>query len=201
MIPRISLLLLLASSTVALAQPLYKWVEPDGSITFSPEPPAGDIRYERVDSPGAAAAPTDGLSRLSANEGKSLPAARDQSPVSPDKSLPRVEYAPGNAGDLPPAISRSRQQAARSASLSPVNSALAISQAGGSDSTQAGQTDEGLAASISAASFKRSRCQDLKKRVTSLERRLQSRLTPEDMDNTVIHMARYQQSFDQYCAQ
>jgi len=71
----------------------------------------------------------------------------------------------------------------------------------GADKTTSEQTDEGLAASISAASFKRSRCQDLKKRVTSLERRLKSRLTPEDMDNTVIHMARYQRSFDQYCTQ
>ena len=62
-------------------------------------------------------------------------------------------------------------------------------------------SDDDLSASTSAASYKQSRCKDLKKRVTSLERRLKSRLTPEDMDNTVLHMARYQRSYDQYCAQ
>lgn len=80
-----------------------------------------------------------------------------------------------------------------------MSSALAVSQTR-NESDQM-ESPDNLAASISAANFKQSRCQDLQKRVTSLERRLKSRLTPEDMDNTVLHMARYQRSFDQYCAQ
>ncbi len=201
MIPRISLLLLLAGSAAAMAQPLYKWVESDGSITFSPQPPGAGISYERVDS-ASSAAPKPALATspaVSARQADSAGVAR--SPVSPPEPLPRVQYAPGNADDLPPAISRSRQVPTNNGgSLIPSSSALAVGKPG-LDTEQGRQADERLAASMSAANFKRSRCQDLKKRVTSLEHRLKSRLTPEDMDNTVVHMARYQQSFDQYCAQ
>lgn len=59
----------------------------------------------------------------------------------------------------------------------------------------------GQATRQTAAGRKQRQCQDLQKRVVSLERRLRSRLTPEDMDNTVVHMARYQRSFDQHCVQ
>lgn len=200
MIPRISLLLLLAGSAAAMAQPLYKWVESDGSITFSPKPPGAGISYERVDS-ASSAAPRPAVATspaVDASRAESTGIAR--SPVSPADPLPRVQYAPGNAGDLPPAISRSRKEAGNGSSLMPSSSALAVGKPG-LDTEQGRQADERLAASMSAANFKRSRCQDLKKRVTSLEHRLKSRLTPEDMDNTVVHMARYQQSFDQYCAQ
>ena len=64
----------------------------------------------------------------------------------------------------------------------------------------AAQTRDQTAA-LDAKTRKRQQCDDLQKRVISLERRLQTRLTPEDMDNTVIHMARYQRSFDQHCSQ
>lgn len=200
MIPRISLMLLLAGSAAAMAQPLYKWVESDGSITFSPKPPGTGISYERVDSVSSAA-PEPAVATspvVGASQADSVGIAR--SPVSPAEPLPRVQYAPGNAGDLPPAISRSRKEAGNGSSLIPSSSALAVGKPG-LDTEQGRQADERLAASMSAANFKRSRCQDLKKRVTSLEHRLKSRLTPEDMDNTVVHMARYQRSFDQYCAQ
>jgi len=50
-----------------------------------------------------------------------------------------------------------------------------------------------------AAAKKQRQCQDLGKRVVSLERRLRSPLTPDDMDNTVLAMARYQKSFDRFC--
>ena len=200
MIPRISLLLLLAGSAAAMAQPLYKWVESDGSITFSPQPPSAGISYERVDSASSVATKPAVSSSPAMGTSQADSAVTARSPVSPAEPLPRVQYAPGNVGDLPPAISRSRKEATNGSSLIPSSSALAVSKPG-LDSEQGPQADERLAASMSAANFKRSRCQDLKKRVTSLEHRLKSRLTPEDMDNTVVHMARYQRSFDQYCAQ
>lgn len=194
MIPRITLLLLLSHSAIALAQPLYKWVEPDGSITFSPQPPVSGVEYERLEAGSPAAKLAESANTEAARTDKSAEAAVSSS-ASPAEPLPRVEYAPGNETDLPPAISRA--SAAKGASVRPVTSALAVGQS----RSEAELTSDGLAASVSAANFKRGRCQDLKKRVTSLERRLKSRLTPEDMDNTVIHMARYQRSFDQYCAQ
>ena len=52
-----------------------------------------------------------------------------------------------------------------------------------------------------SVSNKLRQCEDLKKRMVSLERRLRNRLTPADMDNTVVYIARYQRSYDHHCAQ
>jgi hypothetical protein len=187
MIGRISLLLLLAHATVAFAQPLYKWTEANGSITFSPTPPASGIEFEVISEPNPVAA---------APEDSPLPARATNTSVLPEpgQSISRVEYAPGNPRDLPYAISRSPAGTA----VQPVNTGVAVIRQGNAASDD---SDVSQSASDSAANYKQSRCQDLKKRVTSLERRLKSRLTPEDMDNTVMHMARYQRSHDQYCAQ
>lgn len=199
---RISLLLLLANCAIVFAQPLYKWVEPDGSITFSPEPPAKGVNYERVDSvttaPGLASQPA---TRIEGGNDSLLPDdLNSSSPVSPVAPLPRIQYAPGNDADMPPALSRTDGTRRSDSLIRPMPSALAIGQTR-TQAEQAASTSDSFASSVTAANYKRSRCQDLQKRVTSLERRLKSRLTPEDMDNTVIHMARYQRSFDQYCAQ
>ena len=186
MIRRISLLFLLANASVAFAQPLYKWIEPDGSITFSPTPPATGVNFEKLGepSPVATSLTVDPLP-VEATEPSAVPDA-----VQP---VPRVKYAPGNSRDLPYAISRS----SASSAVRPVNTGVAVVRP---ESSAPIDSDDDQSAS-NAASYKQSRCQDLKKRVTSLERRLKSRLTPEDMDNTVLHMARYQRSYDQYCAQ
>ena len=187
MIRRISLLLLLANASLALSQPLYKWIEADGSITFSPTPPTSGVSFEKLGEPSPVA------TSLTADP---LPAEATDPPVPLAPALPvtRVEYAPGNSGDLPDAISRG---SAGSVVL-PVNSGVAVNRAETSTPIDA---EDHQSASDSAASYKQSRCQDLMKRVTSLERRLKSHLTPEDMDNTVLHMARYQRSYDQYCSQ
>ncbi|ASJ74963.1 DUF4124 domain-containing protein [Granulosicoccus antarcticus] len=187
---RISLLFLLANVSVVFAQPLYKWVEQDGTITFSPTPPTGGTNFEKIDvvnpassSPVLEAAPTA--------------AAQSATPPpipAPAKAMPRMEYAPGNPRDLPEAISRSPATTA----VQPVTSGIAVTRQLGATAVDA-DTDQ--SASTNAATYKQSRCQDLKKRVTSLERRMKSRLSPEDMDNTVIYMARYQRSHDQYCSQ
>ena len=42
--------ILLLSSQAVLAEKLYRWIEPDGSITFSPNPPAEGVDYKAVDS-------------------------------------------------------------------------------------------------------------------------------------------------------
>ncbi|NND90912.1 MAG: DUF4124 domain-containing protein [Granulosicoccus sp.] len=204
MIRRISLLILLTQASLTLAQPLYKWTEADGSITFSPRMPPAGVAYETVDSAKPTAElvireraqhnndPVEPPGQSLANDGDSTPAA---------KTLPRLEYAPGGTRDLPGAISRSTTSGSTTLPLASMPGAIAVSDSN-STGTQAPGTDKsGSQNRISAASYKQSRCQDLRKRVTSLERRLKSRLTPEDMDNTIIHMARYQRSFDQHCVQ
>lgn len=161
MIRQLSLAILYVSSTMVFAQPLYKWVEADGSITFSPTKPSAGISYETVTRPTESS--QNQATLVSVSESPASQAAPDTK-TSP---IAKIEYAPAQPIATP----------VRSNNLS--KSSIAASP----------------------SSNKQSRCQDLKKRVVSLERRLKSRLTPEDMDNTVIHMARYQRNFDQYCVQ
>ena len=61
-------------------------------------------------------------------------------------------------------------------------------------------SDSSIAASDSK-SQKQHQCEDLQKRIVSLERRLRQTLSDEDMDNTVVYMAKYQLSFNQHCVQ
>lgn len=197
MISRISLLLLLAHGSLVMAQPLYKWKEADGSITFSPSPPAAGISYERLDNDGSRS-----LIRAE-NASSTVPATTADVDTESNRALPaalpRIEHAPADDGRLPQAISRSPARTDGNTSLRPIGTALSVQTDGAEQQTAPGQTDHtGI---ISADSFKRSRCQDLRKRVTSLEQRLRQHLTPEDMDNTIVHMARYQRSHDQYCVQ
>jgi hypothetical protein len=214
MIRRICLLFLLANTSLALAQPLYKWVEADGSITFSPQLPPAGVVYETVNaaSPGGAGtqktdAPVTTAKRAGTQSAQQAQTAAEL--AQPAVSLPRIEYAPGSQRDLPAAISRSNGPVPAANTLQPITSGVAIGGSrqgvtGGQStarSTVQGDLQPTESVGISAASYKQSRCQDLRKRVTSLERRLKSRLTPEDMDNTVIHMARYQRSYDQHCSQ
>jgi len=48
MIRTITLLSLILATSTVFADGLYKWVEPDGSITFSPNPPPAGIEFERI---------------------------------------------------------------------------------------------------------------------------------------------------------
>ena len=192
MIFRISVLLLLANATVAMAQPLYKWVEKDGSITFSPKQPPAGIEYETVNSSSAgAAASSNGIKAVASESVSTKPVAAVQQP------LQQVEYAPGNGTDLPQAITR-QSNTSNGVNTVPVQTGTGIAVS--TRSSQASQV-QATPEQSAAADYKRNRCQELRKRVVSLERRLKVQLTPEDMDNTVIHMARYQRSFDQHCVQ
>ena len=97
------------------------------------------------------------------------------------ESPKRLSYAP--SGDtIKPGISRAEPNVAAASEN--------VDTAAGKDADTT---------TITVAASKQSRCEDLQKRVVSLERRLKVRLSPADMDNTVVHMARYQKSYNQHC--
>lgn len=169
-----------------MAQPLYKWTEADGSVTFSPKQPPAGTSFETIQSTSKKKTATDSVTREAATTPVTAAAAPASSPSS---VAPRI--IPND--QLSQLSSSSSNSENRSGQLNSITAPDASP-----DSSQAQNSNQ--VASI-AASNKQSRCQDLRKRVVSLERRLKSRLTPQDMDNTVIHMARYQRSFDQYCEQ
>lgn len=200
-----SLLILLSISLIVVAQPLYKWVEQDGTITFSPVKPPKGIKFETIN-------PATG-------DQSSSPALRrkPQEPPMPQPSqaLPVQSITPAADGQAESAKLFGKQQRPVS-SLEPSlkregngKTGERLSSESGSAPAVADLPDRSAITQAAPASQndnvqpnrKQRQCQDLQKRVISLERRLRSRLTPEDMDNTVVHMARYQRSYDQHCVQ
>ena len=193
MIRPLSLLVLLGASAIVFAQPLYKWVEPDGAITFSVKKPPAGVSYETVN-------PADSPKNTAASGATANDDATAQEKETTIGAQPALEAA------LPPST-RTNQRAERIApeigSQEESNGISRTADAGREATTIPGSTQQNSdqTATLNAKTRKRRQCEDLQKRVVSLERRLQTRLTPDDMDNTVIHMARYQRSFDQHCSQ
>ena len=193
MIRPLILLVLLGASALVFGEPLYKWVEPDGAITFSVKKPPAGVKFETVN-PADSAKTTVTSESISSND------------ATTQRQLTTIGANPALQAALPPSTQTS-QPAQRIApaigSQTGVNEISRSDDAGRATVTtidQTGQINDQTAA-LYARTRKQRQCEDLQKRVVSLERRLKTRLTPEDMDNTVIHMARYQRSFDQHCSQ
>ena len=164
--------ILLIGSTTVQAEKLYRWIEPDGSITFSPNPPPAGVDYKTVNS--ATGENTQLPNQQSAIASSSATPA--QAPAVPAEPIPisKLTYAPETSSAPAPNV----QAEPRKPVIAAATAANPAAQ---------------------AAAKKQRQCQDLGKRVVSLERRLRSPLTPDDMDNTVLAMARYQKSFDRFC--
>lgn len=193
MIRPLSLYILLGASAMAFAQPLYKWVEPDGAITFSVTKPPAGVSYETVN-------PADSPSKAPATSASSNNSAAPHQKITPASTKPALEAA------LPPST-RTNQPAERIApqvgsqvNANSITRSTDTARAGISTAAAKAQTGD-QTVSVNARTRKQRQCEDLQKRVVSLERRLKTRLTPEDMDNTVVHMARYQRSYNQHCVQ
>jgi len=177
--------MLLVSHTT-LAEQLYRWVEPDGSITFSPKPPPAGTDYTAVSSasgnPAGAQWPADGQkpSILATSEhGLDLPKQAINKPETVPQPTPaaarqKLTYAPDTGVQQNKPIT--------AANAAPLQKKPVVS-----------------GTKLIASSKKRRQCEDLSKRVLSLERRLRSPLEPVDMDNTVVAMARYQRSLKLHC--
>lgn len=175
MIRFLFILLLLVPPAIVQAQSLYKWTEPDGSITFSLKPPPDGVDYETVKadkSPQIVASEADGDDQRAA-EGVTS----------------NNETAAAGAQTLAPVL----------AVQSDVTRPYSEEPQALNDENNPVPLDADRVEALNAQVRKRRQCEDLLKRVLSLESRLRSRLTPDDMDNTVFHMARYQRSYDQHC--
>ncbi len=188
-------IIILSLSSSAAAEQLYRWIEPDGSITFSPNPPPKGVDYREVNAEAgndvdaetlnkisAAEKPASILSTSSIDPVATVPnTAAVQAPVSAAVTKPGLMYAPDTTARATTKAAHSNANAQAADTPTAVNSAAV----------------QNLTV---ASNKKRERCVELSKRVVSLERRLRSGLTAIDMDNTVVAMARYQRSYDQHCA-
>jgi len=209
-------LLLLSAATQLAAQPLYKWVEADGSLTFSTDKPPAGVKYDVVttDSKTSITKASQGPSSVT----KQNKTTQIRPSASVDTIAPAVRI---RASD--PAVVRTQQPRSNSSAATAAGKNInrsALSDGAGTAGLTTG-TNSGLATPVfsdttgtqgntatrygsvanNARSQKLRKCQDLKKRVFTLEQRLRTRLTPEDMDNTVVHIASYQNSYDRICAQ
>lgn len=183
MIRPVTFFVLLSICAATSAQPLYKWVEKDGSITFSVKPPPSGVSFETVNS--------DNLSTEKAAQNTI------------QKLKPRATSAPKvlSSTALAPLVPPTQALRATPSSTGVISRENPSDQQSPSSAMKITQLDQSSVATLNARNRKEQQCDDLRKRVVSLERRLQTRLTPDDMDNTVVHMARYQRSFDQHCVQ
>lgn len=190
---------LTAPATALAAGKLYRWSEPDGALTFSPKPPADGTPYEEVDpttmKPLDEAAAEDRNARIRTGTAAATPAtktiragatddsdANESENTAPPLGRAVVQLpANGQAGPSGPSESSTGERPETSTEL-----------------TRA-QTKAGKPTGTPAQSVKVERCKELQKRVMSLERRLATPLTAVDMDNTVVHMARYQENYERHC--
>lgn len=190
---------MLSANSIVLAQSLYKWTEPDGSITFSVTPPEAGIRYETLSAPEPAS--TASLSDTEKTD--KVQALQQVLPDTAPTKEPTQRLAPQQSVQSVSRQGNSREQGIRTEIPARYRASqdTSIPDASASQAVNRTQITGERSAAMTARSRKQRQCEDLRKRVVSLERRLKTRLTPEDMDNTVIHMARYQRSYDQHCVQ
>ncbi len=183
---KIAFIILLVIAQPALSAKLYKWFEADGSITFSPTPPAAGIDFETIgentDGKTGLNKPANGVQRSNpVAELSTAPrlTAQDLQTPKPAKPASVINYAP--------ATNSMKQGITRATAQPTTTTGVQVARA----ATPANTTV------VSAK--KRKQCDDLSKRVISLERRLRLELSEADMDNTVMHMARYSRSFNMHC--
>lgn len=185
----LTLLLAMTAASGAHAAPLYKWVEADGSITFSPNPPPAGTAFERVGEPGADAQPTAAAELEAPAAAAAATADPMQAPANAPLPETEVSYAPPPLGAAIDA--RTGLQAG--------DPAIAPARASTTDADALDTSADARDDVQSASAQRQARCRELEKRVVSLERRLSTPLSPDDMDNTVLYMARYQQNVDRHC--
>lgn len=167
--------ILLGAACQVSADTLYKWTEADGSITFSPEPPAAGVAYDTVETGAGSLA----IQRPQAAPQQAQLPSIAATPAVPPQPAQDLAYAPSAAAAaLPEGMAWEKDQQTRT------------EQTRVSNEPQTG---------VISSSKKTGQCLDLEKRVVSLERRLRSKLSPNEVDNTVVAIVRYQHSFDQYC--
>lgn len=181
--------LLLFISHGAIAEKLYRWIEPDGSITFSPTPPPAGVDYQSVNAAHNNAAQAD------------LPASIKQKPSILATSEHGLNAAQPET--IATDIAAQPEPAAEKQKLTyaPDTGAKISAPITATETIQKTNQNAVVQTESIADSNKRRQCVDLNKRVLSLERRLRSPLEPVDMDNTVIAMARYQHSYDTHCVE
>lgn len=160
------------------AETLYKWREADGSLTFSPKPPpeGSGIKFEVVSQP--------------ANNSPELAAASGDSRTG-DGTNDRVTPL---QKDLTGSAARSKQTVAGVEFASGADSGLQINQTAQNVARQSATQP-----AANSGNRKSEHCNQLRKRVISLERLLRTELTAETMDNAVIQMAKYQNGINQAC--
>jgi len=196
------LLTLFGAQNPAQAETLYQWKEADGSLTFAPSPPpeSSGIAYKVVE-PSASVNPVALVDELpTANN---LPSTTNlagsqqadgsvQSYSNPQPAQISNGYIPMNdtqnlRNPLPPGISAGGDSDTPAADSGQDVTALAAAKNGGNSGMEFSQ-------------HKSRQCEDLNKRIVALENRMVHSVNGEEMDQAVLAISRYQNSYDHHCA-
>jgi len=182
-------IILLSIGNLTSAETLYRWIEPDGSITFSPTKPPAGVEYTAVDASGENS--SGSIQAIDQNVEPSILATSEHTlePATPGVNSTKIQARPAPAVATRQGLNYAPETGSAPIAATDLNASTAPAANPAPNS------------STIASSSKRRQCQDLSKRVMSLERRLRTRLQPDDMDNTVMAMARYQRSYDQHCVE
>lgn len=170
------------------AELLYQWQEADGSLTFSPTPPptGSGIDYKVIKSTGEDSASPVLLTRT--KPGKTEPAQVARPAQSQLNSLPMMSQQPAEKLAYAPSTSGLSQGITAGISKGTQQGIAAVEPQPGESSAQA-----------VAASTKSRHCGKLRKRITSLEHIMAGARDAQTMDDTVVQITRYQNSFNQHC--
>ncbi len=190
----LALSVLMGTVGVAGAETLYQWEEADGSLTFSPTPPpeGSGIEYRLMNTGGESAADISlPETTLSASQiARSQPAPQPMLPETNNSASPTVNYAPGTQiaqrNVLPQGISRAETAEANlpvAANDQKQKNASALSE----------QPD------VMASTRKNAQCTDFGKRIVALENRVTQSKTAAQMDEAILQISRYQNSYNVHC--
>jgi len=183
--PLLALLLALPSlgeSEAHASEALYRWSEPDGSLTYSPKAPTDGTPYDIVDPMTLRPAP----------DGEAEGITKPTPPADVRTADVRTADVRTTAAQ-PPTDASELGRPVRAVTSPPSGPGAAR------PSTAAATSQAPASLSARGADVKERRCEELEKRVVSLERRLRAVLTPEAMDDTVMQMARYQRNVERHC--
>ena len=191
----LALFTLVGVQPLAQAEILYQWKEADGSLTFAPSPPpeSSGIAYKVVE-PSANVNPIALEEELpTANElARASSSARNQQTTASAQPQASIEYAPLNDSQklrnpLPPGISAAGNSNSPTVTGNDQNpAALAAAKNGGNSNMEFSKQ-------------KSRQCEDLNKRIVALENRMVHSVTGDEMDQAVLAISRYQNSYNHHC--
>ena len=166
-------ILLYGMSSTALAEELYQWKDKDGTVTYSTTPPPPEIttKFEEI--------------------GKKLDTEPSVQAVAPEEALEKPPLAKQTALPVEIPSQKTESRLERIVRLSPEPQEHVEPK-----------IKESILQPVNQDKVRKQRkCRDLKNRVSALESRLRNVSSADELNQSMLLLTRYQNSFDSHCQQ